>query len=74
VLSRLVELAGIELDLDELDRDAERYVVKVEAGLADRPDVAELVQAIEAEHPAMPTGDELMSEIEQFLRSQPDQD
>jgi proteasome assembly chaperone (PAC2) family protein len=74
VLGRLVELAGIELDLDDLDRAAERYAVKVEAGLAERPDVAELVQAIEAEHPAMPSGDELMTEIERFLRSQPDQD
>jgi proteasome assembly chaperone (PAC2) family protein len=74
VLGRLIELAGLELDLDELDRDTERYAVKVEAGLAERPDVAELVQAIEAEHPALPTGDELVSEIEQFLRSQPDQD
>ncbi len=49
-------------------------MVKVEAGLADRPDVAELVQAIETEHPSIPSGDELMTEIEQFLRSQPDQD
>jgi len=74
VLGRLVELTGIELDLGDLDRAVERYAAKVEAGLAERPDVAELVQAIEAEHPAIPSGDELMTEIEQFLRSQPDQD
>jgi proteasome assembly chaperone (PAC2) family protein len=74
ILGRLLELSGIEIDLGPLDRDVERYVVKVEAGLADRPDVAELVQAIETEHPSMPSGDELMTEIEQFLRSQPDQD
>ena len=74
VLGRLLELSGIEIDLGPLDRDVERYVVKVEAGLADRPDVAELVQAIETEHPSIPSGDELMTEIEQFLRSQPDQD
>ena len=72
VLGRLLELSGIEIDLGPLDRDVERYVVKVEAGLADRPDVA--VQAIETEHPSIPSGDELMTEIEQFLRSQPDQD
>jgi len=74
VLGRLLELSGIEIDLGPLDRDVERYVVKVEAGLADRPDVAELVQAIETEHPSIPSGDELMTEIERFLRSQPDQD
>jgi proteasome assembly chaperone (PAC2) family protein len=74
VLDRLTRLSGIELDFADLDRDVERYAVKVEAGLADRPDVAELVQAIETEHPAMPSGAELVDEIEQFLRSQPDQD
>jgi proteasome assembly chaperone (PAC2) family protein len=74
VLRRLMALSGIELDLTDLDREVERYAMKVEAGLADRPDVAELVQAIEAEHPSLPTGDELASEIEQYLRSQPDQD
>lgn len=74
VLGRLLDLSGLELDLGPLDREVERYAVKVEAGLADRPDVAELVQAIESEHPALPSGDELVSEIERFLRSQPDQD
>ncbi len=74
VLGRLLELSGIEIDLGPLEGDTERYLVKVEAGLADRPDVAELVQAIETEHPSLPSGDELMTEIEQFLRSQPDQD
>lgn len=74
VLGRLAELSGIVLDLDPLDRSAQRYAEKVEAGLAERPDVAELVQAIEAEHPAVPTGDELVREIEAFLRSQRNQD
>ena len=74
LLGRLMELAGIEMDTEDLDHEVDKYVGKVEEGLADRPDVAELVQAIEAEHPSIPTGDELVSEIEQFLRSQPDQD
>jgi predicted ATP-grasp superfamily ATP-dependent carboligase len=72
VLARLGELAGVVTDLDDLDREAESYVDKVEAGLADRPDVAELVSAIETEHPEIPTGDELVTEIERFLRSRPD--
>ena len=72
LLGRLIELAGIEIDLGELDGEADGYVEKVEAGLADRPDVAELVRAIEAEHPEMPSGDDLVSEIEKFLQSRPD--
>ena len=74
VLDRLMQLTGIAVDLGPLDRRIERYGGKVEAGLADRPDVAELVQAIEAEHPSLPSGDDLVDEIERFLRSQPDQD
>ncbi|GMU78959.1 MAG: hypothetical protein AMXMBFR46_17520 [Acidimicrobiia bacterium] len=74
VLVRLADLGGVTVDLGELDAEVERYAAKVEEGLADRPDVAELVQAIEAEHPSIPTGDELVSEIERFLRSQRDQD
>jgi hypothetical protein len=62
------------IDLDDLNREAEEYVEKVEAGLSDRPDVAELVQAIETEHPELPTADELASEIERFLRSHPESD
>ena len=72
VLARLQELAGVVTDLDDLTREAEEYMEKVEVGLSDRPDVAELVQAIETEHPELPTGDELASEIERFLRSHPE--
>lgn len=72
LLARLAELSGVETHLAELDRAAAGYAATVEAGLAERPDVAELVQAIEAEHPRIPSGDELASEIERFLRSQRD--
>ena len=74
VLARLAQLSAIEFDLSDLDREVDGYVEKVEAGLADRPDVAELVRAIEAEHPEMPSGDDLVSEIEKFLRSRPETD
>jgi len=74
VLVRLAELTGIECDLSELEEEVDGYVDKVEAGLADRPDVAELVRAIEAEHPEIPSGDDLVSEIEKFLRSHPETD
>jgi len=49
----------------------------VEEGLADRPDVVEVIDAIEAgeddvdvEETELPSGDELASEIEKFLRGQ----
>ena len=74
VLVRLAELTGIECDLSELEEEVDGYVDKVEAGLADRPDVAELVRAIEAEHPEIPSGDDLVSEIEKFLQSRPETD
>jgi len=74
VLARLTELAGIECDLSDLDAEADGYAEKVEAGLVDRPDVAELVRAIEAEHPEIPSGDDLVSEIEKFLQSRPETD
>jgi proteasome assembly chaperone (PAC2) family protein len=70
LLSRLRELSGVESDLGALDDACQSYVEQVEAGLADRPDVAELVDAIESEHPPIPTADELASEIERFLREQ----
>jgi proteasome assembly chaperone (PAC2) family protein len=73
VLARLIELTGIDCDLSALDAEADGYVEKVEAGLVDRPDVAELVRAIESEHPEIPSGDDLVSEIEKFLRSRPEE-
>jgi proteasome assembly chaperone (PAC2) family protein len=74
VLAKLVELTGIELDLADLDRAADRYTRKVEAGLAERPDVAELVKAIEAQDGLPPIAEDLVTEIERYLRSRPDED
>jgi hypothetical protein len=45
----------------------------VEEGLTDRPDVVEVIEAIEAGEASeaeLPSGDELASEIERFLRDQ----
>jgi hypothetical protein len=65
LLEHLAATAGLDLTaIDELRRETEVYARRVEDGLVDRPDVAELVAAIEAEHP----GDDLAAEVEQFLR------
>ncbi|HMF04876.1 MAG TPA: PAC2 family protein [Acidimicrobiia bacterium] len=72
LLSRLREIAGIETDLSTLDDQVDEYLRRVEEGLSERPDVAEMVHNIEATEDSgeIPTGDELASEIERFLREQ----
>lgn len=70
LLSRLRELAGVEVDLSELDEQADSYAAQVEEGVAERPDIAELVTAIEEQHAEEVSGDELAAEIERFLREQ----
>ena len=71
VLARLRELGGVTVDLSALDEQAQAYADRVEEGLSERPDVVEVIQAIEdgADEP-LPSGDELASEIERFLRGQ----
>jgi proteasome assembly chaperone (PAC2) family protein len=70
LLERVRELAGVRVDLSELDDQADSYAEKVEEGLADRPDVADLVRAIEAQSVDDVSGDALAAEIERFLREQ----
>jgi len=86
LLVRLRELADLTVDLTELEEQAVTYIQRVEQGLAERPDVVDVIRAIEdaddadisgfggddGELPAedLPSGDELASEIERFLRGQ----
>ena len=72
LLSRLRELAGVATELTALDGQVDEYLRRVEEGLSERPDVAEMVRNIEANEGSgdIPTGDELASEIERFLRDQ----
>jgi hypothetical protein len=75
VLERLRDLAGLSVDLDGLDDQSVAYVDRIEAGLSDRPDVVEIIDAIEegeedVDETELPSGDELASEIERFLRDQ----
>jgi proteasome assembly chaperone (PAC2) family protein len=77
LLARLRELGGLSLDLTVLDDQADTYAKRVEEGIAERPDVAEAVAAIESSADTtdalpgdLPSGDELASEIEKFLRGQ----
>jgi hypothetical protein len=71
VLGRVAELYGLDVDLRVLDSRCDAYVAKVEEGLAQRPDVGDLVRRLETETPTeLPSGDELVSEIERFLRDE----
>jgi proteasome assembly chaperone (PAC2) family protein len=75
VLDRLRDLTDFTLDLDGLDDQSVAYVTRVEEGLADRPDVIDVITAIEdgedeVDETELPSGDELASEIERFLRDQ----
>jgi proteasome assembly chaperone (PAC2) family protein len=77
VLAKLRELSGITVDLSELDDQAAAYVRLVEDSIAERPDVMEAIDAIESDatdtaafEAELPSGDELASEIEKFLRGQ----
>jgi proteasome assembly chaperone (PAC2) family protein len=75
VLDRLRDLTDFTLDLDGLDDQSLAYVTRVEDGLADRPDVIDVITAIEegedeVDETELPSGDELASEIERFLRDQ----
>jgi proteasome assembly chaperone (PAC2) family protein len=72
LLARLRDLGGVRVDLSILDDQAHTYVQRVEEGIAERPDVVEAIRQIESgtEEP-LPSGEELASEIERFLRGQP---
>lgn len=70
MLDRLTELGGIDASSEELDEEIASYADKVEEGLAERPDVAELVAAIESQTVEEVSGDVLADEIERFLREQ----
>jgi predicted ATP-grasp superfamily ATP-dependent carboligase len=72
LLTRLSELTGVTVDIEPLEEQADAYTARVEEGLADRPDVAELVTAIEEQAGGERdvSGDGLADEIERFLRDQ----
>lgn len=71
VLERLRDIAQVNVDLRPLDAQIEAYSEGVEEQLATRPDLAAMVESIEVQDPQdeLPTGEDLASEIEEFLRN-----
>lgn len=72
LLSRLAEVARLDIDYRGFDRRCADYIERVDAGLESRPDVARVVDRIDRAQ--ADDAEDLMSEIEQFLRSQGDED
>lgn len=70
LLRRLRELAGVEVGLRSLDRQVGVYRREVEETVAQRSDLARLVEGLDERQDDLPTGDELASEIEEFLRDE----
>ncbi|MCZ7530630.1 MAG: PAC2 family protein [Acidimicrobiia bacterium] len=76
---RLAEVGRLRVDAGILDAQCEAWLVKVEESVTERPEVAELVEQIEAAENEgsarlfdedLPSGEELASEIERFLREE----
>ncbi len=73
VLEKVRDLGEIAVDLNGIVDQSDAYLQRVEEGLGDRPDVVEVIEAIEAGEAGeveLPSGDELASEIERYLRDQ----
>jgi proteasome assembly chaperone (PAC2) family protein len=82
LLTRLQELLGMSLDLRELEAANERFVTEVNSALSVNPEVAEYVRRLEealdsgseemGEAPPgeLPAGEELVLDVEEFLRQQ----
>ncbi|MGE3073359.1 MAG: PAC2 family protein [Dehalococcoidia bacterium] len=81
LLRRLESIVGMEWDLSELDSAGERFVDEVNTALSGNPEVQEYVgqleQAMDAgiqsePQPELPRGEDLVLDVEEFLRGQRD--
>jgi proteasome assembly chaperone (PAC2) family protein len=72
MLERLRDVTGLTVDLHSLDEQSDEYLERVEEGLSERPDVADMVRQLEAqsESDEVVSGEELAREIERFLRDE----
>ncbi|MCX7616683.1 PAC2 family protein [Tepidiforma sp.] len=77
LLRRVSALLEVEFDLSEMDAAAQRFVAEVEGALRANPEAQEYVRRLEAtyeeaaaEAPQLPRGEDLVLDIERFLREQ----
>ena len=64
------DVAGLTVDLHALDEQSDAYLERVEEGLSERPDVADMVRQLESAggEDESVSGEDLAREIERFLR------
>jgi proteasome assembly chaperone (PAC2) family protein len=81
LLRRLQAIVGMEFDLSELDAAADRFIDEVNTALSGNPEVQDYVRQLESaldsgEEPEpqsqLPAGEELVMDVEEFLRGQRD--
>ncbi len=78
LLQRLMDLTRLQLDLSHLAKDVEEYREKVEEQLSGRPELASMIDrfemvaesAAQLQEDSLPSGEEIASEIERFLRDE----
>jgi len=82
LLQRIQPIVGMEFDLSELETAGERFRIEVDTALSANPEVKEYVNRLEeafdgpvgdeagAEAGELPQGVDLVTDIEEFLRSQ----
>lgn len=78
LIEALHRVAGIRFDLAQLAEDGQRAVRRLDALVADNPEARRVVEQLEAEPDqpiepgldAIPSADELLAEVERFLRDQ----
>jgi proteasome assembly chaperone (PAC2) family protein len=78
LLRRLEGLTGIAVDATELEEETASYEEQIGRAVAANPEIAELVERIEAEQtealgeddPDLPSADSIASEFQRFLRQQ----
>ena len=78
LLTKLRSLVDFDVDLDELERSAQAFQGKVSEGMADQSELTAYVTELERrydasfapEHREIPEPDDMVRELENFLRSQ----
>jgi proteasome assembly chaperone (PAC2) family protein len=72
----LAGLAGIEVDVTELEAASKDHLEQVEQAIRERPQIAEFIEQIrglveQGADDRVPSGDQIAAELELFLREQP---
>lgn len=79
LIRTLERLAGVAVDVTELEAATKEHVEQVEQAIRERPQIAEFVEQIrnmveQGADQRLPSGDEIADELERFLSQQPPPD